>query len=70
MPTDDETAHSYPDFRVLTQGTEIGAGWMKKGDISGKKYVSLLLAAPEFGSRNSRPISAKPLVKRTHSFMR
>ena len=42
---------SQPDFRVLTQGTEIGAGWIKKGDTSGKEYVSLSLAAPEFGPK-------------------
>ena len=42
---------SQPDFRVLTKGFEIGAGWMRTGETSGKPYVSLSLAAPEFGPR-------------------
>ena len=49
VPNANKTTDSQPDFRVLTQGTEIGAGWMKKGETSGKEYVSLSLAAPEFG---------------------
>ena len=51
VPNANKTTDSQPDFRVLTQGTEIGAGWTKKGDISGKEYVSLSLAAPEFGPK-------------------
>ena len=30
---------------------EIGAGWVRIGEASGKPYVSLMLAAPEFGPR-------------------
>ena len=51
VPNANKTADSHPDFRVLTQGTEIGAGWIKKGETSGKDYVSLSLAAPEFGPK-------------------
>ena len=51
VPNTNKTADSQPDYRVLTQGTEIGAGWIKKGDTSGKEYVSLSLAAPEFGPK-------------------
>ncbi len=36
---------------MVTQGVEIGAGWVRKGETSGKDYVSLSLAAPEFGPR-------------------
>lgn len=36
---------------MLTQGTEIGTGWVRTGETSGKEYVSLSLAAPEFGPR-------------------
>ena len=50
-PNTNKTADSQPDYRVLTQGTEIGAGWTKKGETSGKEYVSLSLAAPEFGPK-------------------
>ena len=51
VPNANKTTDNQPDFRVLTQGTEIGAGWMKKGETSGKEYVSLSLAAPEFGPK-------------------
>ena len=51
LPNANKTTDSQPDFRVLTQGTEIGAGWTKKGETSGKDYVSLSLAAPEFGPK-------------------
>jgi uncharacterized protein (DUF736 family) len=37
--------------RHPTQGVEIGAGWLRKGQTSGKEYVALSLAAPEFGAR-------------------
>ena len=40
-----------PDFRVNAGGVEIGAGWVRTGEKSGKPYVSLGLAAPEFGPR-------------------
>ena len=40
-----------PDFRVYSEGVEIGAGWVRIGEASGKPYVSLMLAAPEFGPR-------------------
>ena len=51
VPNANKTTDSQPDFRVLTQGTEIGAGWIKNGDTSGKEYVSLSRAAPEFGPK-------------------
>ena len=51
VPNANKTADSHPDYRVLTQGIEIGAGWTKKGETSGKDYVSLSLAAPEFGPK-------------------
>lgn len=46
-----ESGKEPPEFRVLTQGVEIGAGMARKGEVSGKNYVSLGLAAPEFGPR-------------------
>jgi uncharacterized protein (DUF736 family) len=51
VPNNSKAADTQPDFRVLTQGVEIGAGWVRKGEVSGKEYVSLSLAAPEFGPR-------------------
>ncbi|AMG75557.1 DUF736 domain-containing protein [Sphingopyxis granuli] len=40
-----------PDFRVWSDGVEIGAGWIRIGVGSGKPYVSITLEAPEFGPR-------------------
>lgn len=40
-----------PDYRVYSDGVEIGAGWVRTGQVSGEPYVSLSLAAPEFGPR-------------------
>ena len=51
VPNAVKSADNQPDFRVLTQGVEIGAAWIKTGESSGKEYVSLSLAAPEFGPR-------------------
>lgn len=51
VPNAAKSTDSQPDFRVLTQGVEIGAGWVRRGETSGKEYVSLSLAAPEFGPR-------------------
>ena len=51
VPNAAKGAANQPDFRVLTKGYEIGAGWLRTGETSGKEYVSLSLAAPEFGPR-------------------
>lgn len=51
LPVHDKSASNQPDFRVLAQGVEIGAGWLRKGQTSGKEYVALSLAAPEFGAK-------------------
>lgn len=51
VPNNAKANETQPDFRVLTKGFEIGAGWLRKGETSGKPYVSLSLAAPEFGTR-------------------
>ena len=40
-----------PDYRVWSDGIEIGAGWIRIGQVSQKPYVSLALEAPEFGQR-------------------
>jgi uncharacterized protein (DUF736 family) len=51
LPNIQKTSDSQPDFRVMTEGIEIGAGWSKTGETSGKEYVSLSIAAPEFGPK-------------------
>ena len=51
LPNIQKNADAQPDFRVVTQGIEIGAGWTRKGETSGKDYVSLSISAPEFGPK-------------------
>lgn len=51
VPNPSKSADNHPDFRVLTQGGEVGAGWIRTGETSGNDYVSLSIAAPEFGPR-------------------
>ena len=51
VPNKEKTHENQPDYRVLTRGNEIGAGWKRTGETSQREYVSLSLAAPEFGPR-------------------
>lgn len=51
IPNEQKTADMQPDYRVLSDGTEIGGGWNRRSEASGRDYVSLSLAAPEFGPR-------------------
>jgi len=50
----DKDGDNQPDYRVFTDDrdrVELGAGWTRVGQNSGNNYVSLSLAAPEFGPR-------------------
>jgi uncharacterized protein (DUF736 family) len=51
VPNNRKASDNQPDYRVLAGGVEVGAGWVRTGEMSGKDYVSLSLAAPEFGPR-------------------
>lgn len=54
LPNRDKDAENQPDFRVVTddrERVELGAAWKRVGQNSGNSYVSLSLAAPEFGPR-------------------
>lgn len=51
VPNPRKTSDAQPDYRVMADGIEVGAGWVRRGETSGKDYVSLPLAAPEFGPR-------------------
>lgn len=50
-PNDRKTTDAQPDYRVFSGDVEIGAGWQRHSEASGRDYVSLSLAAPEFGPR-------------------
>ena len=55
LPVSDKSSPNQPDFRVMSPNAsgdiEIGAGWTRTGQASGKDYVALSLAAPELGPR-------------------
>ena len=51
VPNSRKSSDVQPDYRVLSAGAEIGAGWHRRSETSGNTYVSLSLAAPEFGPR-------------------
>jgi uncharacterized protein (DUF736 family) len=40
-----------PDLIIKVSQVEIGAAWNKTGKSSGKDYVSVSLATPEFGNQ-------------------
>ncbi len=47
----DKISENQPDYRVLAEGIEVGAAWVRKSASTGKEYVSLSIAAPEFGPK-------------------
>lgn len=51
LPNGRKSSDVQPDYRVVAGGAEIGAGWLRRSEMSGNDYVSLSLAAPEFGPR-------------------
>ena len=50
-PNNRKAHDAQPDYRVLSGDVEIGAGWNRRSQTSERDYVSLALAAPEFGPR-------------------
>lgn len=40
-----------PDYLVRANQTEIGAGWVRVGEVSQREYIRLALSAPELGAR-------------------
>lgn len=40
-----------PDYRIVSNGVELGGGWVRTGEVSGREYVRLTMSAPELGSR-------------------
>lgn len=51
LPNDLSANDLRPDFRVVVGDVEIGAGWRRRCETSGKDYISLSFDAPEFGPR-------------------
>lgn len=51
VPNENKANDRQPDYRVTANGVEVGAAWNRRSETSGNDYVSLSLAAPEFGPR-------------------
>jgi uncharacterized protein (DUF736 family) len=51
LPNTAKTGDNQPDYRVYSQAVEVGAGWLRTSESSGKEYVSLSLSDPAFGSK-------------------
>ena len=51
VPNQRKAHDRQPDYRVMANGIEVGAAWNRRSESSGNEYVSLSLAAPEFGPR-------------------
>ncbi|WP_315743646.1 MULTISPECIES: DUF736 domain-containing protein [unclassified Bradyrhizobium] len=51
VPNRDKSGDNPPDFRIFTQGVEVGSGRILTGEGRGTDYVSLSLAAPSLGGR-------------------
>lgn len=51
VPNRDKANTNQPDYRVFAGRVEVGAGWVRESERSGKDYISLSFAAPEFGQR-------------------
>ena len=58
-----KTTDVQPDYRAFSGDIEIGAGWNRRSESSGRDYVSLSLVAPEFGPRRSTRTWAARRVK-------
>ncbi|VIO72978.1 hypothetical protein CI1B_46270 [Bradyrhizobium ivorense] len=51
VPNRDKSSDAPPDFRIFTQGLEVGSGRILTGESRGTDYVSLSLAVPGLGGR-------------------
>lgn len=40
-----------PDYRVVSNGVELGGGWIRTGEVSQREYIRLAMSAPELGPR-------------------
>lgn len=49
VPNPNKSQPNQPDYRIYTRQVEIGGGWVRVGKQSRNEYVSVGIAAPEFG---------------------
>ena len=58
-----KTVQNGPDYMIRSRGVECGAAWLRKGQRSGKDYVSCSFTAPEFGKPFYANLGRKPGTK-------
>ena len=51
VPVKEKAKENHPDFIVYSGRVEVGAAWNRIGRESGEPYISVSLAAVEFGQR-------------------
>ncbi|QDC37226.1 DUF736 domain-containing protein [Sphingobium fuliginis] len=49
IPNRRKAAPEHPDFQVNSDRLELGGAWVRTGEMSGKEYVRMAIARPEFG---------------------
>lgn len=49
VPNRRKTNPEQPDFVVNSDRLELGGAWVRTGEMSGREYVRLAIARPEFG---------------------
>ena len=62
VPNRDKSGDTPADFRIFTQGIEVGSGRILSGESRATDYVSLSLAAPGFGAVGSAPALVERLA--------
>ena len=55
LPVGNKASPSQPDYRVVSEGTEIGAGWIR----TGRTFQARSLAPVDLGSRTRRPYALR-----------
>lgn len=50
VPTQEKKTETSPDFRVFAGTLDIGAGWKKTAQESGRSYVSVSIDDPTFAA--------------------
>jgi len=51
VPVAEKAGPNFPDFRVLSGGVELGAGWLNISQVTGSEYLGLTLSHPDVGPR-------------------
>ena len=51
VPVGKKKVANGPDYMITSRGIEVGAAWNRKGQRSGKDYISAQFTAPEFGNQ-------------------